>query len=109
MEHDINNIGYGLRREQAKQETGILTQTLKLLKLGREANIQAENATFDRWFFVPWFIKEVLVTRQIGLGKAKNGNTEVHRDTQSFTEEKINLFFKKLCESLCPSVNLCVN
>ncbi len=31
-----------------------------MLKLGREANIRAENAVFDRWFFVPWFIKEVL-------------------------------------------------
>lgn len=56
----IARISLVLSREQAKQETGILTQTLKLLKLGRQANIQAENATFDRWFFVPWFIKEVL-------------------------------------------------
>jgi len=56
----ISRISLVLSREQARQETGILTQTLKLLKLGREANIQAENATFDRWFFVPWFIKEVL-------------------------------------------------
>ena len=45
-------------------------------------------------FFEDFF--DALVTRQIGLGKAKNGNTEAHGDTQSFTEfhrEKINLFF----------------
>ena len=56
----IARISLVLSREQAKQETGILTQMLKLLKLGREANIQAENAVFDRWFYVPWFIKAVL-------------------------------------------------
>jgi hypothetical protein len=53
-------ISLVLSREQARQETGILNLTLNLLKLGREANIRAENAVFDRWFFVPWFIQEVL-------------------------------------------------
>lgn len=56
----IARISLVLSREQAKQETGILTQMLRLLKLGRKANIRAENAVFDRWFFVPWFIKAVL-------------------------------------------------
>ena len=54
------HISLLLSREQARQETGLLNLTLKLLKLGRQANIRAENAVFDRWFFVPWFIQEVL-------------------------------------------------
>ena len=37
---------------------------------------------------VLWFVDQNLSTRQIGLGKAKNGNTEFHGDTQSFTEKK---------------------
>lgn len=56
----IARINLVLSREQARQETGILKQTLTLLKLGRQAGIRAENAAFDRWFFVPWFINEVL-------------------------------------------------
>jgi hypothetical protein len=53
-------INLVLSREQARQETGILNLTLNLLKLGRQANLRAENAVFDRWFFVPWFIQAVL-------------------------------------------------
>ncbi len=53
-------INLVLSREQARQETGILNLTLNLLKLGRAANLRAENAVFDRWFFVPWFIQAVL-------------------------------------------------
>jgi hypothetical protein len=56
----LARISLVLSREQARQETGILKQTLDLLKLGRQADIRAENAVFDRWFFVPWFIKAVL-------------------------------------------------
>ena len=33
---------------------------LDLLRLGREAGIRSETATFDRWYFIPWFILEVL-------------------------------------------------
>jgi hypothetical protein len=33
---------------------------LQLLRQGREAGIQAESATFDRWFYAVWFIQEVL-------------------------------------------------
>jgi hypothetical protein len=77
----IARISFVLGREQARQETGILTQTLKLLKLGREADIRAENAAFDRWFFVPWFIKEVL---RLGFKrvviKAKAGFTYTYQD-----------------------------
>ena len=54
-------------------------------------------------------LQKLLVTRQSGLGKAKNGNTKIHRGSRRYTEEKTTLFFKKLRESLCPSVNLCVN
>lgn len=53
-------INLVLSREQARQETGILNLTLHLLQLGRAANLRAENAVFDRWFFVPWFIQAVL-------------------------------------------------
>jgi len=53
-------ISLVLSREQARQETGLLNLTLNLLKLGRAANLRAENAVFDRWFFVPWFIQAVL-------------------------------------------------
>lgn len=53
-------INLVLSREQARQETGLLNLTLNLLKLGRAANLRAENAVFDRWFFVPWFIQAVL-------------------------------------------------
>jgi hypothetical protein len=56
----MTRISLVLSQEQARQETGILHLTLNLLKLGREANIRAENAAFDRWFFVPWFIQAVL-------------------------------------------------
>jgi len=56
----LSRISLVLSREQARQETGLLKQTLDLLKLGRQADIRAENAVFDRWFFVPWFIKAVL-------------------------------------------------
>jgi len=56
----LSRISLVLSRDQARQETGILKQTLELLKLGRQADIRAENAVFDRWFFVPWFIKAVL-------------------------------------------------
>lgn len=33
---------------------------LDLLQQGRQAGIRAETATFDRWFYAVWFIKEVL-------------------------------------------------
>ncbi len=49
-----------LIREKGKQESGILFQMLELLKLSRESGIIAENATFDSWFCVPWFISAVL-------------------------------------------------
>jgi len=56
----LARVNLVLSREQARQETGILNLTLNLLKLGQAASIQAENAVFDRWFFVPWFIQAVL-------------------------------------------------
>jgi len=73
-------ISLVLSREQAKQETGLLTLTLNLLQLGRQADIRAENAAFDRWFFVPWFIQAVL---QLGFKrvviKAKAGFTYTYQ------------------------------
>jgi hypothetical protein len=40
--------------------SGKLRLMLDLLRLGREAGIRSETATFDRWYFVPWFILDVL-------------------------------------------------
>jgi hypothetical protein len=40
--------------------SGKLRLMLDLLRLGRQAGIRSETATFDRWYFVPWFILEVL-------------------------------------------------
>ena len=76
----ITRISLVLSRDQARQETGILTQMLKLLKLGREANIRAENAAFDRWFFVPWFILAVLALgfKRVVI-KAKAGFTYTYQ------------------------------
>ncbi len=33
---------------------------LDLLRLGREAGIRSETATFGRWHFIPWFILDTL-------------------------------------------------
>ena len=40
--------------------SGKLGLMLDLLRMGREAGIRSETATFDRWYFVPWFILDVL-------------------------------------------------
>lgn len=40
--------------------SGKLGLMLNLLRRGREAGIRSETATFDRWYFVPWFILDVL-------------------------------------------------
>ena len=40
--------------------SGKLRLMLDLLRLGRQAGIRSQTATFDRWYFVPWFILEVL-------------------------------------------------
>ncbi len=76
----IARISLVLSRDQARQETGILTQMLNLLKLGREAHIRAENAAFDRWFFVPWFILAVLALgfKRVVI-KAKAGFTYTYQ------------------------------
>jgi hypothetical protein len=76
----VARISLLLSHQQAKQETGILHLTLNLLKLGREANIQAENAAFDRWFFVPWFIQELLALgfKRVVI-KAKRGFPYTHQ------------------------------
>jgi hypothetical protein len=39
---------------------GKLRLMLDLLRMGRQAGIRSETATFDRWYFIPWFILEVL-------------------------------------------------
>ena len=49
-----------LEQEQQQRDSGILQRTLELLRLSRSAGIRAETATFDRWYFIPWFIRAVL-------------------------------------------------
>jgi len=39
---------------------GKLRLMLNLLRMGRQAGIRSETATFDRWYFIPWFVLEVL-------------------------------------------------
>jgi len=39
---------------------GKLRLMLDLLRLGRQAGIRSETATFDRWYFIPWFVLDVL-------------------------------------------------
>ena len=43
--------------------SGKLHLMLDLLRQGRQAGVRSETATFDRWYFVPWFVLKVL-----GLG-----------------------------------------
>lgn len=76
----LTRISLVLEREQTRQETGILGLMLKLLKLSRQANIRAENAAFDRWFFVPWFIQAVLALgfKRVVI-KAKAGFTYTYQ------------------------------
>jgi len=40
--------------------SGKLRLMLDLLRLGHQAGVRSETAIFDRWYFVPWFILEVL-------------------------------------------------
>jgi hypothetical protein len=69
-----------LEQEQQQRDSGILQRTLELLRVSRAAGIRAETATFDRWYFVPWFIQAVR-----GLGfqrvviKAKSGCKYTYR------------------------------
>ncbi len=57
---NLSLLNLFLTRENAKEDKGILHQMLILLRLSREAGIRAENAAFDSWFCVPWFMKAVL-------------------------------------------------
>ena len=49
-----------LLARQAQPDNTKLHLMLDLLRQGREAGIRAETATFDRWFYVVWFIQGVL-------------------------------------------------
>ena len=69
-----------LEQEQQQRESGILHRTLELLCLSRLAGIRAETATFDRWYFVPWFIQAVLrLGFQRVVIKAKSGYKYTYR------------------------------
>lgn len=49
-----------LLARQAQTDNTKLHLMLDLLRQGREAGIRTETATFDRWFYAVWFIREVL-------------------------------------------------
>jgi len=69
-----------LEQEQQQRESGILQRTLALLCLSRLAGIRAETATFDRWYFVLWFIQAVLrLGFQRVVIKAKSGCKYTYR------------------------------
>jgi Transposase DDE domain/DDE superfamily endonuclease len=46
--------------QHADADTSRLQVMLRLLKLARQANVPAETAVFDRWFYVTGFITQVL-------------------------------------------------
>ena len=46
--------------QHADADTSRLQVMLRLLKLARQADVQAETAVFDRWFYVTSFITQVL-------------------------------------------------
>jgi hypothetical protein len=46
--------------QHADADTSRLQVMLRLLKRARQANVQAETAVFDRWFYVTGFITQVL-------------------------------------------------
>ena len=46
--------------QHAEADTSRLQVMLRLLQLARQANVQAETAVFDRWFYVTGFIVQVL-------------------------------------------------
>lgn len=79
----IARISLVLARDQARQETGMLNLMLQLLNLSRQANIRAQNAAFDRWFFIPWFIqatlklgfKRVVIKAKAGFSYTYQGQT----------------------------------
>jgi hypothetical protein len=46
--------------QHPEADTSRLQVMLRLLKLARQANVQAETAVFDRWFYVTGFLTQVL-------------------------------------------------
>jgi hypothetical protein len=49
-----------LLARQVQPDNTKLHLMLDLLRQGREAGIRTETATFDRWFYAVWFIRDVL-------------------------------------------------
>lgn len=56
----IATLSLVLTQAQEGLPSGKLRLMLELLQRGCQAGIRSETATFDRWYFVPWFILEVL-------------------------------------------------
>lgn len=56
----MTTLSLVLTQSQDGLPSGKLRLMLELLRRGRQAGIRSETATFDRWYFVPWFVLEVL-------------------------------------------------
>jgi hypothetical protein len=84
----INDISLLLAQEEAAAEKGILQQMLELLRLSREAGIRAENAAFDSWFCIPWFILAVLALgfKRVVTKPRNNFNYHYHGQTYKLQE-----------------------
>jgi hypothetical protein len=97
----IERITLTLSREQAQRESSMLYQMLQLLGMSREAGIRAETATFDRWFFVPWFICAVLALGFLRVViKAKAGFRYTYRGKEYELDELWSLLQKQDFEPL---------
>ena len=59
QEEQLSLVQAALADEQAEPENSKLQDMVALLKKSK-AFIQAQTATFDAWFYVPWFIQDVL-------------------------------------------------
>jgi hypothetical protein len=59
QEEQLSLVQAALADEQAEPENSKLLDMVALLKKSKSF-IQAQTATFDAWFYVPWFIQDVL-------------------------------------------------
>ncbi len=59
QEEQLSLVQVALADEQAEPENSKLHDMVALLRKSKPF-IQAQTATFDAWFYVPWFIRDVL-------------------------------------------------
>ena len=77
-----------LLARQARPDNTKLHLMLDLLRGGRETGIRAQTATFDRWFYVLWFIQKVLALgfKRVVI-KAKANTRYLHQGQEMTIEE----------------------